>query len=124
MINGKELEKIFELAEKHDLRIFSDEIYLRIFCEPTNFFSISEIDVISWRILSDLFLVFPKISRYGLSSEEFAKTCLEEVYIAIFPRIYLSKNGESYLRLTYTQNIDILCQPMSRLKACNLIGNN
>ena len=88
--------------------IFFDETYSRMVQGPSDFFSVLELIGISWHILRDFFKVFPQISSYGLSCEEFAKICSKERYIAIFQSIYLDKNSESFIRPAYTQNIDIL----------------
>lgn len=46
-----ELEKIFELARKHDIYIYSDEIYSRMVYEKSDFFSISSIDACKERVI-------------------------------------------------------------------------
>lgn len=50
-LSKKELKAIFELAEKHDIYIYSDEIYSRMVYERSDFYSVSEIDKCRARVI-------------------------------------------------------------------------
>ncbi|NDD13949.1 MAG: aminotransferase class I/II-fold pyridoxal phosphate-dependent enzyme, partial [Betaproteobacteria bacterium] len=45
------LKEIYELAEKHDIYIYSDEIYSRMVYEDAKFFSISSLDQARERVI-------------------------------------------------------------------------
>jgi aspartate/methionine/tyrosine aminotransferase len=51
VLTREDLEAIFELAEKHDIYVYSDEIYSRMVYEREDFYSISEIDKCSSRVI-------------------------------------------------------------------------
>lgn len=51
MLSKEELESIFYLAKKHDIFIYSDEIYSRMVYEKSDFYSISELDHCRERII-------------------------------------------------------------------------
>jgi len=51
MLTREDLEAIFELAERYDLYIYSDEIYSRMVYERKDFYSISEFDQCSTRVI-------------------------------------------------------------------------
>jgi aspartate/methionine/tyrosine aminotransferase len=51
MLSKDELESIFKLAEKHDIFIYSDEIYSRMVYEKNDFYSISELDECRQRVI-------------------------------------------------------------------------
>lgn len=54
------------------------------------------------------FYVFPDISAFGLSSDEFASRLLEEVGVAALSGSSFGEYGEGYLRLSYATSADDL----------------
>ncbi len=51
ILTRNELRAVYDLAEKHDLMIYSDEIYSRMVYEKEDFYSVSEIDRCSNRVI-------------------------------------------------------------------------
>lgn len=62
------------------------------------------------------FYVFPDISKFGLSSQEFAIKLLEAEQVAAVPGTAFGKCGEGFLRCCYATGIDDLKEAMIRLK--------
>lgn len=54
------------------------------------------------------FYVFPNISRFGMSSEEFATRLLQEQKVAVVPGDAFGKCGEGFLRISYAYSIENL----------------
>lgn len=62
------------------------------------------------------FYLFPQISQFGLSSEEFALKLLEEEKLAVIPGSAFGKSGEGFLRLSYAYSIYELKEAIQRLE--------
>ncbi len=62
------------------------------------------------------FYVFPCISEFGMSSEEFATTLLKEEKVAIVPGTAFGECGEGYLRISYAYSIRALKKALDRLE--------
>lgn len=62
------------------------------------------------------FYLFPQISQFGLSSEEFAIRLLEEEKLAVVPGSAFGESGEGYLRLSYAYSLDELKEAIHRLE--------
>ncbi|MBR2121956.1 MAG: aminotransferase class I/II-fold pyridoxal phosphate-dependent enzyme [Lachnospiraceae bacterium] len=62
------------------------------------------------------FYVFPCISEFGMSSEEFATTLLKEEKVAIVPGTAFGDCGEGYLRISYAYSIKALKKALDRLE--------
>jgi len=62
------------------------------------------------------FYVFPNISRFGLSSEEFCRRFLEEEKVAMVPGSAFGDSGEGFARISYAYSMDHLKIAMDRLK--------
>lgn len=62
------------------------------------------------------FYLFPNISQFGLSSEEFALKLLEEEALACVPGSAFGEAGEGYLRLSYAYSLEELKEAMTRLE--------
>ena len=62
------------------------------------------------------FYVFPCIKEFGMTSEEFATSFLEEENIAAVPGNAFGDSGEGYLRISYAYSLDNLKIAMERLK--------
>lgn len=200
-----ELEKIYELAKKHDLYIYSDEIYSRMVYEDSKFFSISSLDkskervilsngfskafaMTGWRLgaviapnvvaermmmllqttsscvpafvqragiaaiegdqipirfmmneyksrrdllvsgLNNIpgitchspggaFYAFPNISKFGLTSEEFADAMLESADVALLPGSNFGSQGEGFVRLVYASSTVNISKALERIAA-------
>ncbi|MBO5999631.1 MAG: aminotransferase class I/II-fold pyridoxal phosphate-dependent enzyme [Lachnospiraceae bacterium] len=62
------------------------------------------------------FYVFPCISEFGMSSEEFATTLLKEEKVAIVPGTAFGDCGEGFLRISYAYSIRALKKALDRLE--------
>ena len=52
--------------------------------------------------------MFPNISAYGMTSEEFARRLLEQERVAVVPGTAFGECGEGFLRISYAYSIDNL----------------
>ncbi len=78
------LKKIYELAKKHDLYIFSDEIYSRMIYEEGRFFSISSLDKAQERvILSNGFSKAFAMTGWRLGSVIAPKVVIERMMLLL-----------------------------------------
>ncbi len=62
------------------------------------------------------FYVFPNISRFGMTSEEFAKRLLEEQRVAVVPGSAFGECGEGFLRISYAYSIDDLKKALVKIQ--------
>lgn len=62
------------------------------------------------------FYVFPNLSRFGLSSEEFCKRFLEEEKVAMVPGSAFGESGEGFARISYAYSMEHLQTAMDRLE--------
>ena len=62
------------------------------------------------------FYLFPQVSQFGLSSEEFALRLLDEEKLAVVPGSAFGKSGEGFLRLSYAYSIYELKEAIQRLE--------
>ena len=62
------------------------------------------------------FYVFPKISAYGMTSEEFARRLLEQERVAVVPGTALGECGEGFLRISYAYSIDNLKKALDKIE--------
>lgn len=62
------------------------------------------------------FYVFPNISRYGMTSEEFATKLLNEQKIAVVPGSAFGESGEGFLRISYAYSIEDLKVALGRIR--------
>lgn len=71
------------------------------------------------------FYVFPCISEFGMTSEEFALKFLEDQKVAVVPGTAFGDCGEGFLRISYAYSIDDLKLAIGRLKVfiAKLRGN-
>lgn len=63
------------------------------------------------------FYIFPDISRFGLSSEEFAEKLLKEQKLAVVPGTAFGNSGEGFIRISYAYSIDQLREALDRIEA-------
>jgi len=62
------------------------------------------------------FYLFPQVSQFGFSSEEFALRLLDEEKLAVVPGSAFGKSGEGFLRLSYAYSIYELKEAIQRLE--------
>lgn len=62
------------------------------------------------------FYVFPNISRFGMSSEEFAGRLLQEQRVAVVPGDAFGKCGEGFLRISYAYSIENLKVALEKIQ--------
>lgn len=62
------------------------------------------------------FYVFPNISRFGMSSEEFATKLLKEQKVAVVPGDAFGKCGEGFLRISYAYSIENLKSALEKIQ--------
>ena len=60
--------------------------------------------------------MFPNISRFGMSSEEFAKKLLEKQRVAVVPGSAFGACGEGFLRISYAYSIEDLKKALIKIK--------
>jgi len=61
------------------------------------------------------FYVFPNISRFGLSSEDFATTLLKEEKVAVVPGNAFGESGEGFIRISYAYSLKQLKEALYRI---------
>lgn len=70
------------------------------------------------------FYVFPCISEFGMTSDEFATRLLSEEKVAIVPGTAFGDSGEGFLRISYAYSLDNLKEALGRLqKFCERLRN-
>ena len=62
------------------------------------------------------FYVFPCIKEFGMTSDEFAMTLLEEENLAVVPGNAFGDCGEGFLRISYAYSLDKLKEGLDRIK--------
>ena len=62
------------------------------------------------------FYIFPNISKFGMTSDEFATRLLQEQKVAIVPGTAFGACGEGFLRVSYAYSIDALKEALDRIK--------
>lgn len=62
------------------------------------------------------FYVFPNISHFGMSSEEFAKKLLENQRVAVVPGSAFGECGEGFLRISYAYSIEDLKKALIKIQ--------
>ena len=62
------------------------------------------------------FYVFPNISEFGMTSEEFATELLKEQKVAVVPGDAFGACGEGFIRVSYAYSIEELKRATGRLE--------
>ena len=62
------------------------------------------------------FYVFPNISKFGMTSEEFATKLLREQRVAVVPGDAFGQCGEGFLRISYVYSIDNLKRALEKIQ--------
>ncbi|KPV42798.1 aminotransferase A [Alicyclobacillus ferrooxydans] len=65
---------------------------------------------------SGAFYVFPSISKFGLSSWDFAVRMLAEALVAVVPGTAFSETGEGHVRISYAVFIETLAEGLNRME--------
>ena len=63
------------------------------------------------------FYVFPCISEFGMTSEEFATELLNRQKLAVVPGTAFGDCGEGFVRISYAYSLENLKKAMDRLEA-------
>ena len=66
------------------------------------------------------FYLFPKISSFGLSSEEFSSKLLEQEKVAVVSGHAFGADG--YIRLSYATSDEIIQKGLERLDYCQTLS--
>ena len=62
------------------------------------------------------FYVFPNISRFGMTSEEFATELLKRERVAVVPGSAFGRCGEGFLRISYAYSVENLKIALEKIK--------
>ena len=62
------------------------------------------------------FYVYPNISRFGLSSEEFCQKLLYEGGVAIVPGTAFGDCGEGFARISYAYSVEHIAKALDRIE--------
>ncbi len=62
------------------------------------------------------FYIFPNISRFGLTSDEFATRFLKEYKVAVVPGTAFGDCGEGFVRMSYASSLANLKEAMERME--------
>jgi len=62
------------------------------------------------------FYAFPRVSKYGLSSRDFALKLLEEEKVAVVPGTAFGGCGEGFVRCAYATSLDNIKEAMVRIE--------
>lgn len=62
------------------------------------------------------FYIFPNISKFGMSSNEFCERLLREQRLAIVPGSAFGDSGEGFLRISYAYSVENIKLALERLK--------
>lgn len=62
------------------------------------------------------FYIFPNISKFGLSSEEFCTKLLTEEKVAVVPGTAFGNSGEGFVRISYAYSQEQLREAMNRMQ--------
>lgn len=63
------------------------------------------------------FYVFPNISKFGLSSEEFCTRLLHSKKVAVIPGNAFGESGEGFIRISYSYSVSHLVEALERIGA-------
>ena len=61
------------------------------------------------------FYIFPKISQFGLSSEEFCSELLKRYHVAIVPGEAFGKSGTGFARISYAYSVHHITEGLDRM---------
>ncbi len=76
---------------------------------------LNAIDGISCLLPESTFYAFPNISKFGLSSWDFAKYLVREHHVAVVPGSVFGQHGEGYVRLSFAADQASLKRGLARI---------
>ena len=62
------------------------------------------------------FYVFPNISKFGMTSDEFATKLLETEKVAVVPGTAFGDSGEGFVRISYAYSLERLKEALNRIE--------
>lgn len=62
------------------------------------------------------FYAYPNVSRYGLSSEDFARRLLDEAGVAVVPGTAFGDCGEGFVRISYAYSVEHIAKALDRIE--------
>ncbi len=62
------------------------------------------------------FYIFPNISKYGMTSEEFATDLLQKEHVVVVPGTAFGECGEGFVRISYAYSLDSLKEAIKRIE--------
>ena len=62
------------------------------------------------------FYIFPEISKYGMTSEEFATDLLKKEHVVVVPGTAFGDSGEGFVRISYAYSLDALKEAIKRIE--------
>ncbi|MBQ8142260.1 MAG: aminotransferase class I/II-fold pyridoxal phosphate-dependent enzyme [Bacilli bacterium] len=62
------------------------------------------------------FYIFPDISKYQMSSEEFATDLLQKQHVVVVPGTAFGESGEGFVRISYAYSFDALKEAIRRIE--------
>ena len=62
------------------------------------------------------FYIFPDISDFGMSSDEFCERLLREQRLAVVPGSAFGKSGNGFLRISYAYSVENIELALERLR--------
>ena len=62
------------------------------------------------------FYIFPNISRFGMTSDDFATTLLKEEKVAVVPGTAFGACGEGFIRISYAYSLKQLKEALERIQ--------
>ncbi len=77
---------------------------------------LSSIEGFDCRLPKGAFYIFPNVSSFGLSSEEFSEFLIKEAGVITVPGSAFGSNGERYIRLSYAAAFDQLDEALNRIE--------
>jgi len=61
------------------------------------------------------FYVYPNISKFGMSSEEFCERLIDEASVAIVPGTAFGDCGEGFARISYAYSVEHIAKALERI---------
>lgn len=62
------------------------------------------------------FYIFPSIKKFGLTSQDFCMRLLNEAKVAVVPGDAFGKNGEGFIRISYSYSMENLKESIDRIE--------
>ena len=62
------------------------------------------------------FYIFPNISKYKMTSEEFATDLLNKEHVVVVPGTAFGESGEGFVRISYAYSLDALKEAIKRIE--------